>query len=409
MTRVAVRVTGLGKRYALQGQAEYYRTLRDSIADATRRVLSGRLRREAAERGSFWALKDLDFTINHGESVGIIGHNGAGKSTLLKVLSRITEPTEGMAEVHGRVGSLLEVGTGFHAELSGRENIFMSGAILGMPRSEITRKFDEIVEFAEVARFVDTPVKHYSSGMYLRLAFAVAAHLEPDVLIVDEVLAVGDAAFQQRCISKMDSIAAGGRTVLFVSHNLSAVKELCTKGIVLKGGRVAYAGGVVEALAAYSRGVGEAMDATDRAGWRGLSVNGAPGELPVTLQAGEALRVQGTVSVPEELSGVRCYLLLKSATGELLVRAEHAMGSIPAATGATIDVQLPPLWLATGVYTLYLKLTGRTASGRNADHLSPPMVVDSAAQTNGRYRAVLTPRAEWSVAMPETPELVTIS
>lgn len=199
----------------------------------------------------FWALRDVGFSVECGEVVGIIGDNGAGKSTLLKILSRITEPTEGRIEIRGRVGSLLEVGTGFHPELSGRENVFLNGAVLGMGKSEVRRKFDEIVAFAEVERFIDTPVKHYSSGMYMRLAFAVAAHLEPEILIVDEVLAVGDAAFQKRCLGKMGEVSRHGRTVLFVSHNMTAVRTLCTRVVYLSSGRVLYDGEPKEGVARY--------------------------------------------------------------------------------------------------------------------------------------------------------------
>jgi len=224
MNDVAIRVENLGKLYHL-GKRERYRTLRDtlvaSIAAPFRRLRSGPSSSGGPE--TIWALKDVSFEVKHGEVIGIIGRNGAGKSTLLKILSRITEPTEGQATISGRVGSLLEVGTGFHPELTGRDNIFLNGAILGMKKAEIERKFDEIVAFAEVERFIDTPVKHYSSGMYVRLAFAVAAHLEPEILIVDEVLAVGDVAFQKKCLGKMGEASRSGRTVLFVSHNMAAV------------------------------------------------------------------------------------------------------------------------------------------------------------------------------------------
>jgi lipopolysaccharide transport system ATP-binding protein len=201
-------------------------------------VLTQRLRREYRPRRgveTFWALQDVDFDVGAGETFGIIGHNGAGKSTLLKILARVTPPTSGEIHLNGRVGALLEVGTGFHAELTGQENIFLNGAILGMRRQEIERKFDEIVEFAEVEQFIDTPVKRYSSGMYLRLAFSVAAHLEPEILIVDEVLSVGDLRFQEKCLGRMETVAAEGRTVLFVSHNLTAVSKLCERSMLLSG------------------------------------------------------------------------------------------------------------------------------------------------------------------------------
>lgn len=234
MSAIAIRAEHLGKRYIL-GRRERYRTLRDTISDLVRAPFS---RERESEDRDFWALNDVSFEINQGDVVGVIGRNGAGKSTLLKILSRITEPTRGRAEIHGRVGSLLEVGTGFHPELSGRENIFLNGAIIGMQRAEIARMFDEIVAFAEVEQFIDTPIKRYSSGMYLRLAFAVAAHLNPEILLVDEVLAVGDAAFQKKCLGKMSEVASTGRTILFVSHNLGVVANLCTRGLVLHHGTV---------------------------------------------------------------------------------------------------------------------------------------------------------------------------
>lgn len=242
----AVRV---GKRYRLVHHAgPAYATLREAVAAKARSVLQGS-RGAAAE--DFWALRDVDFEVPRGAVMGIIGRNGAGKSTLLKILSRITEPSEGRITLRGRVASLLEVGTGFHPELTGRENIFLNGAILGMTKAEITRKFDEIVAFAEVERFLDTPVKHYSSGMYVRLAFAVAAHLEPEILIVDEVLAVGDAQFQQKCLAKMENVAGEGRTVLLVSHNMAVIQQLTTTAILLHKGSVAARGATADVIAAY--------------------------------------------------------------------------------------------------------------------------------------------------------------
>ncbi len=240
-----IRVENLGKRYRIGQRAAPYATLRDSLVQAAVSPIN-RLRRALNRNGNgsadserhIWALKDVSFEVKPGEVVGIIGRNGAGKSTLLKILSRVTEPTEGKVDLYGRVGSLLEVGTGFHPELTGRENIYLNGAILGMRRSEIARKFDEIVAFAEVEKFIDTPVKHFSSGMYMRLAFAVAAHLEPEILVVDEVLAVGDAQFQKRCLGKIGDVAKGGRTVVFVSHQLGMIETLCKNAICLVQGRV---------------------------------------------------------------------------------------------------------------------------------------------------------------------------
>ncbi|MDA8085800.1 MAG: ABC transporter ATP-binding protein [Nitrospiraceae bacterium] len=245
MGDVAIRVEGICKKYRIGRAEQNYRTLRDTIRDAfaspfrkAGRLLRRRGPSKPARNDEIWALKDVCFDVTAGEVMGVIGRNGAGKSTLLKILSRITSPTSGYAEIRGRVGSLLEVGTGFHAELTGRENIYLNGAILGMARTEIRQKFDEIVAFSEVEKFVDTPVKHYSSGMYLRLAFAVAAHLEPEILIVDEVLAVGDARFQKKCLNKMEDAGHRGRTVLFVSHNMPAVTRLCRRAILLEGGNL---------------------------------------------------------------------------------------------------------------------------------------------------------------------------
>jgi lipopolysaccharide transport system ATP-binding protein len=245
MTDVAIRCEGLAKQYRI-GERESYKALRDVITDAFaspfhrfRSALRHSSNGAASkEEPYFWALDDVSFEIKSGEVVGIIGRNGAGKSTLLKVLSRITEPTRGHADVWGRIGSLLEVGTGFHPELTGRDNIFLNGAILGMRRAEVARKFDQIVAFAEVEKFIDTPVKRYSSGMYVRLAFAVAAHMETEILLVDEVLAVGDAQFQKKCFEKFRQISTGGRAIVFVSHNMSAMRTVCQKGIVLDRGRV---------------------------------------------------------------------------------------------------------------------------------------------------------------------------
>lgn len=240
MNDIAIHVEGLGKQYRIGAARAPYKTLRESLVQAFqspfRRLRQGFQPSNADN--TFWALRDVSFDVKRGEVVGIIGRNGAGKSTLLKILSRITGPTEGLADIYGRVGSLLEVGTGFHPELTGRENIYLNGAILGMKRAEIERKFDEIVDFAEVEKFIDTPVKRYSSGMYVRLAFAVAAHLEPDILMVDEVLSVGDAAFQKKCLGKMGDVAKEGRTVLFVSHNMTAISQLCSQCILLNQGEV---------------------------------------------------------------------------------------------------------------------------------------------------------------------------
>lgn len=305
MGDVAVRAEGLGKRYRIGGAGGGYTALRDVLARGAHDLASAALGRKrggahdgarAASDATFWALRDAAFEIRRGEVVGLIGRNGAGKSTLLKLLSRITEPTEGRVTIRGRVASLLEVGTGFHPELTGRENVYLNGAILGMNRAEIRRKFDEIVAFADTERFLDTPVKRYSSGMYIRLAFAVAAHLEAEILVVDEVLAVGDAEFQARCLGKIGQVAGEGRTVLFVSHNLSAVERLCRSAILLEAGRIVAHGPVSRVARRYLE---QAVPTRLRADARkvrstgdliritqvGFSVNGVP---TLRVQAGEA-------------------------------------------------------------------------------------------------------------------------
>ncbi|MCA9073877.1 MAG: ABC transporter ATP-binding protein [Planctomycetaceae bacterium] len=257
MNSPAIQVDAIGKQYQLGLREKANETLREALVEMAKAPLK-RLRHlsgQSDEGSTFWALRDVNFDVPEGEVLGIIGHNGAGKSTLLKILSRITEPTEGRAVIRGRVASLLEVGTGFHVELSGRENVFLNGAILGMSKAEITRKFDEIVAFSGVEKFLDTPIKRYSSGMKVRLAFAVAAHLEPEILIIDEVLAVGDQEFQNRCLGKMHDVARSGRTVLFVSHNMAAVESLCTSAMLLKAGKVLSIGTVREIVGQYLSGI----------------------------------------------------------------------------------------------------------------------------------------------------------
>ena len=258
MNDIAIRIDKLSKQYRIGGKQEGYKTLRDTLSEAFTapfRRLSSVMRGQSTvlSNETIWALKDISFEVKRGEVLGIIGRNGAGKSTLLKILSRITEPTDGYAEIRGRIGSLLEVGTGFHPELTGRENIYLNGAILGMNRTEINRKFDEIVAFAEIDKFIDTPVKYYSSGMYLRLAFSVAAHLEPDILLVDEVLAVGDISFQEKCIKKMSQFAKKGFTVLVVSHNMRIIETLTERCIYLQAGSLAMQGPVLEVIRRYQR------------------------------------------------------------------------------------------------------------------------------------------------------------
>ena len=293
MSNPVIHVENLGKLYRI-GERERYLALRDVIArlaSAPGRLF--RARKSSTANGDptqIWALQDVSFEVRQAEVVGIIGRNGAGKTTLLKILARVTKPTQGFVEVRGRMGSLLEVGTGFHPELTGRENVFLSGAVLGMSKVEIQRKFDEIVTFAEVEKFIDTPLKHYSTGMQMRLAFAVAAHLEPEILLVDEVLAVGDQQFQKKCLGKMSDVAKGGRTILFVSHNMGAITRLCGHGIWLENGRVKSIGPVQDVVAAYVRTGSEAN------GERHWEDSSATGKDNVYLRAARVLQSEGHVA-----------------------------------------------------------------------------------------------------------------
>ena len=295
MTKSAIAAAGLGKRYRLLTTRST--SLREMIGEAGARLVRRSRRGDAAEK-SFWALRDVSFNVREGEIVGIVGNNGAGKSTLLKILSRITPPTEGSVRLRGRIGSLLEVGTGFHPELSGRDNIFMNGVLLGMERREIRRRFDEIVAFAEVERFIELPVKRYSSGMYLRLAFAVAAHLETDILLIDEVLAVGDIAFQKKCLARMDEVAHAGRTVLFVSHNLTAVQALCPRTIWIDQGGLVADGETRGVLTGYLKSASASGSAQERA-W---PANEAPAAGPVRLLSGFVRRAGGTPPDPIDVT-----------------------------------------------------------------------------------------------------------
>jgi lipopolysaccharide transport system ATP-binding protein len=308
MSDIVITVERLSKCYLIGRQSdrrEQYMALRDIISREARNFVRkatdlarGRQIVQGDEVEELWALKNVSFEVKQGDVVGIIGRNGAGKSTLLKVLSRITEPTEGQVRLRGRVGSLLEVGIGFHPELSGRENIYLNGAILGMKRAEIQRKFDEIVAFAEIDRFVDTPVKRYSSGMYVRLAFAVAAHLEPEILVVDEILAVGDAEFQKKCLGKMDNVAREGRTVLFVSHNMTAVSSLCTQAVLMEGGRIAMTGPTNAVVDFYAS---PAVTGDGPREWNWSDMSTAPGDDRVRVRKVEVIADGSEPSIPLEL------------------------------------------------------------------------------------------------------------
>ncbi|MGA2953045.1 MAG: ABC transporter ATP-binding protein [Caulobacteraceae bacterium] len=402
---VVIRAEGLGKKYMIghQAERERYVALRDVIARNARNLwrtagdlARGRPNVVGDEVEEFWALRGLDFEVTRGEVVGVIGRNGAGKSTLLKVLSRITEPTEGRVEIHGRVASLLEVGTGFHPELTGRENIYLNGAVLGMTHAEIRRKFDEIVAFAEVERFLDTPVKRYSSGMYVRLAFAVAAHLEPEILIVDEVLAVGDAEFQKKCLGKMGEVAGHGRTVLFVSHNMASIAQLCGTGMLLAGGRLVMADKVGPVIDAYVA----APAAKPRA--RGPIVI-QPGLIlssvtiePGSVESGGPLRIDLDFEATERGVFFECVVLICTLRGERVAAIDVRDGvSLPYAFQPgpfRISAEIAALPLVEGVYSVHLALRADVA------WVDLPELVD----------LTVTPRFPPSTIPPEARGVVTL-
>lgn len=370
MSADAIRVSGLGKRYRIRvAGANAARTLRSDAPP----------RRSASRVEDIWAIRDVDFTVQAGEIVGFIGRNGAGKSTILKILSRVTDPTAGRAEICGRVGSLLEVGTGFHPDLSGRDNIFLNGAILGLRRAEIRARFDQIVAFAEIDRFLDTPVKRYSSGMYVRLAFAVAAHLQPEILLVDEVLAVGDTAFQRKCLGKMSEVSSAGRTVLFVSHNLVAVEGLCGRALLLERGRLTFDGPVREGLSRYMAAHGgsepQGLAARgDRTGsgvlrFTGVRLLTADGESAPCLKTGEDAWLELTYdsAAGRALRDVHLSIGIDSALGQRIAHlsseaAGGAMEMLPDGRGA-IRIHLPRLGLLPGRYhfTLFCEVGGQIA------------------------------------------------
>jgi len=391
MSETAIRVEGLCKRYRVMLPQERHNTLRDAVVDRMRRtsaavggVLRGRRNTRPTSK-HFWALRDLSFEVSRGEVLGVIGANGAGKSTLLKILSQITTPTAGEVEIHGRVGSLLEVGTGFHTELTGRENVYLSGAILGMQRHEIERKFDEIVAFSEVGPFIDTPIKHYSSGMNLRLAFAVAAHLEPEILIIDEVLAVGDASFQKKCLGKMSAVAGEGRTVLFVSHNLDAVQRLCSRCVYLKDGKLVDDGeplGVItrylastcdsslpdtwiDLTTAERRGTGEAQFVRARFSSDDTSVGGFPHPLgPLEFEltiASDAARAVESLAV-----------VVRSQNGTKLINADTLSQGITLHLKEglnAVKLRIGEFCLNPGAYTVGLWLAASASGASPIDYV----------------------------------------
>jgi len=378
MSDIAIRVENLSKQYRIGAQKMTNRTLRDAIASAFRAPQNW-LRPSKRTDDLFWALDDVSFEIRQGDAVGIIGRNGAGKSTLLKVLSRITKPTHGRVEMYGRVGSLLEVGTGFHSELSGRENIYLNGAILGMSRRYIESKFDEIVAFAETEKFLDTPVKHYSSGMYVRLAFAVAAHLEPEILIVDEVLAVGDEAFQKKCLGKMENVAHGGRTVLFVSHNMNAISALCNRCILIDKGSVIRYGDAAEVTSFYQSSFYTlAQNTTDlsnverygtgRARVTSIKVtplNRDHSERPYLVTGGD-LKIDLDIAASSDIRGANVAVIIYDSKGFRLIDANTAIQNsflnLDRGRTAHVEFKLQNVLLKPGNYLIGLWIGQATYS-----------------------------------------------
>jgi lipopolysaccharide transport system ATP-binding protein len=428
--QIVLHAESVGKMYRV-GEREPYRALRDVITNAFKAPARRLLRGPRPESDTIWALDDVSFDVGRGEVLGLIGANGAGKSTLLKVLSRITEPTSGQVTIRGRVGSLLEVGTGFHPELTGRENIFLNGTILGMRRSEIVARFDEIVEFSGVERFLDMPVKRYSSGMQVRLAFAVAAHLQPEILLVDEVLAVGDAEFQQKCLGKMQDVTRAGRTVIFVSHNLAAVRSLCPRSLVLEQGRLVFDGDTPSAIERYLGRDHDVADAVVEEGLleRRLVKERVYGEAPLfrcnrvsvfdesgapatTFSSDEEIAIAVDYTVLRPLPSFRVLVTLTDTEGTSVLRTE------------TIDDPEAPTGLSPGRYrsqvVLPRQLLGDAQLDLNVSLISEVnQVLDYAAVvridvhfaghgTNMRGKAYLRPQLAWrtEIAAPESPAAI---
>jgi len=398
-SEAVIRVENLSKSYRI-GESQTRRTLREAImalpASPWRRLR--KLWTPASEVETFWALRDISFEVRRGDVVGIIGRNGAGKSTLLKVLSRITEPTTGQATIYGRVGSLLEVGTGFHSELTGRENIYLNGAILGMRRAEIQTKFDEMVAFAEIEKFIDTPVKHYSSGMYLRLAFAVAAHLEPEILLVDEVLAVGDIMFQKKCLGKMEDVARAGRTVLFVSHNMAAVRSMCTRGLVLDRGALVFDGDIEHAVNRYNQLIASKEPDAVRRGvdFTDIRINGNP---EGSILPGDPFEVACKLSLKNSIPSFRLFFIVQDGNGEQVVVAGTDSGELRGSNNAgvhDIRVRCPGLWLRPGVYSVHFKMFANHLSVSGGRFLSDAVMLDVAGENeSGPILGYLAPTVNW--------------
>jgi lipopolysaccharide transport system ATP-binding protein len=419
MSNLAIRVQDLGKQYRIGLSPTRYRTLRETLVESINIPARLKRRNNGEELGKIWALKDISFDVKKGQVLGVIGRNGAGKSTLLKILSRVTEPSEGFAEIRGQVGSLLEVGTGFHPELTGRENIYLNGAILGMNRTEIDTKFDQIVSFAEVEQFIETPVKRYSSGMYLRLAFAVAAHLEPDILVVDEVLAVGDAEFQRRCLGKMSDVAKQGRTVLFVSHNMSAVLRLTEEAILLDKGKMVMRGSTQETVDFYmSTGYAQ----TGKRIWETDEIpESASPFLPVelrlcnqkgrtvdTIRSTEPITINVKYELKAPITGLRVGLYLMTTRGEYVFTSfdtdqpeMYERFSVRPAGIYTSSCTLPANFLNEGRYVLGINASSFRVKRYFHDEQALTFTVDVSGAPGMQWPenrlGPVRPALEWSI------------
>jgi len=438
MGNLVIRAEGLSKRYRIGAHPRAYRTLRESLVEAAGAPLRwagaavrGKLRGQAGEN-EIWALRDVWFEVHQGEVLGVIGRNGAGKSTLLKILSKITEPSDGRVRLSGRIGSLLEVGTGFHPELTGRENIFLNGAILGMRREEIFKRFDAIVDFSEVERFIDTPVKHYSSGMYLRLAFAVAAHLDPEILLVDEVLAVGDIRFQQKCLGKMETVGREGRTVLFVSHNMPAILRLCERTILLDEGRVVADGGSTSIVARYLNLDQTAVEGDTHVHWatpegapgdelvrlRGLRLLNREGQEQAQFDVGEAIDIEVQFWVLREAPNVVPMLRLYNEHGECVFASAPTRDPVFGERARTLGTyttrcRIPSNLMAEGFFSVELALRTlyprrfflpgvKLLSFRVNDRGSGDSVK---GEYRGQWPGAVAPLLEWSTVVSSQIEI----
>jgi lipopolysaccharide transport system ATP-binding protein len=403
--RPIITVKNVSKQYHIGAARKAPATLRETLSGVARSPLKS-LRGNGSPDEILWALKDITFDVQPGEVVGIVGRNGAGKSTLLKVLSRITEPTTGRIELYGKVGSLLEVGTGFHPELTGRENVYLNGSILGMSRAEIERKFDEIVAFSEIEKFLETPVKRYSSGMYVRLAFAVAAHLEPEILIVDEVLAVGDVNFQKKCLGKMNEISAEGRTVLFVSHSVNSVRRLCSRTLVINEGRVIADGPTSESLRCYNdlmreKDVNETTNLAKRLArgascavrFTGVNIGDRDGNEKLDFMPGDMIRIEVSYRAFEAVPDLCIYFALRSGTsGELVTTVKKVISDthLQAGQSGTAIIEFPDISLRPGDYDPYVwlgSIEGQPFDVLDQESVSLPHIAISSNSTDPHLTA----------------------